>query len=109
MDVLSPVIANALRGRALDLTSRSLGLECLKLMGDRLLLKGRDAVGEIDPECALPLGAIERAALWQAARWINEGSTAANPARCRTHWPSFTAWHAPAACRSTWLRFLRRR
>lgn len=73
MDLLPPVMANALRGRALDPTSRNLGLECLKLMGDRLLLaKGQDAEGDIDPECALPLGANERVAHWHAARWINE-------------------------------------
>jgi hypothetical protein len=74
MDALPPVIANAMRGRALDPASRNLGLECLKLMGDRLLLaKGQDSEGDIDPSCALPLGANERVALWQTARWINEG------------------------------------
>jgi hypothetical protein len=73
MDLLPPVIANAMRGRALDPASRNLGLECLKLMGDRLLLaKGQDSEGDIDPSGTLPLGANERAALWQAARWINE-------------------------------------
>ena len=74
MDALPPVIANAMRGRALDPASRSLGLECLKLMGDRLLLaKGQDPEGDIDPSYAVPLGANERATMWQAARWINEG------------------------------------
>lgn len=74
MNALAPVIANAMRGRALDPASRNLGLECLKLMGDRLLLaRGQDAEGDIDPSCALPLGANERAAMWQAARWINQG------------------------------------
>jgi len=74
MDVLPPVIVNALRGRALTPAARSIGLECLKLMGDRLLLaKGQDAEGDVDPSCAVPLGANERATLWQAARWINEG------------------------------------
>ena len=64
MDLLPPVIANAMRGRALDQTTPVLGLECLKLMGDRLLLaKGQDAEGDIDPSCALPLGANEWAAL----------------------------------------------
>jgi hypothetical protein len=80
MDLLPPIVANAMRGRALDPASRDLGLECLKLMGDRLLLaKGQDAEGDIDPECALPLGANERVALWQAARWINEGIDARQP------------------------------
>lgn len=82
MDVLPPVIANAMRGRALDHESRGIGRECLKLMGDRLLLaKGRDSDGEIDPECALPLGANERAVLWQAARWINEGIDSRQPGK----------------------------
>ncbi|KGM35316.1 hypothetical protein [Inquilinus limosus] len=82
MDALPPVIANALRGRALGSEARNVGLECLKLMGDRLLLaKGQDAEGDIDPSCALPLGANERAALWQAARWINEGIDKREPAR----------------------------
>ena len=80
MDVPPPVIANAMRGRALDPTTRNLGLECLKLMGDRLLLaKGQDPDGDIDPECALPLGANERAALWQAARWINQAVDSRTP------------------------------
>jgi hypothetical protein len=82
MDLLPPVVANAMRGRALDQASRTLGLECLKLMGDRLLLaKGQDAGGDIDPECALPLGANERVALWQAARWINEGIDSRKPGK----------------------------
>ncbi|MGL4968197.1 MAG: hypothetical protein ACRC67_43685 [Inquilinus sp.] len=46
MDVLRPVIANAMRGRALNLTSRNLGLECLKLMSNRLLLAMGLAVAE---------------------------------------------------------------
>lgn len=80
MDALPPVIANAMRGRMLDKSSRALGLECLKLMGDRLLLaKGQDPEGDIDPGCAVPLGANERAALWQAARWINEGIDSREP------------------------------
>ncbi|MGF6227920.1 hypothetical protein QFZ27_001875 [Inquilinus ginsengisoli] len=82
MDVLPLVIANAMRGRALDPTSRSVGLECLKLMGDRLLLaKGQDPEGDIDPSCTVPLGANERATLWQAARWINEGIDSREPGK----------------------------
>jgi hypothetical protein len=82
MDALPSVIANAMRGRALSQSARSIGLECLKLMGDRLLLaKGQDAEGDIDPSCALPLGANERATLWCAARWINEGIDRREPSK----------------------------
>ncbi|MGL4965185.1 MAG: hypothetical protein ACRC67_28425 [Inquilinus sp.] len=82
MDLLPPVIANAMRGRALDLTSRNLGLECLKLMGDRLRLAwGQDPEGDVDPDYAMPLGANERAALWQAACWINDGIDSRQPGK----------------------------
>lgn len=82
MDALPSTVANAMRGRALDQSARNLGLECLKLMGDRLLLaKGQDAEGDIDPSCALPLGANERATLWFAARWINEGIDSRQPGK----------------------------
>lgn len=94
MDVLPPVVANAMRGRALDRSSRAVGLECLKLMGDRLLLaKGQDPEGDIDPSCAVPLGANERAGLWQAARWINEGVDSREPRKLQE---ALTALHGMA-------------
>jgi hypothetical protein len=82
MDTLPPVIANALRGRALDQLSRQVGRECLKLMGDRLrLARGQDPDGGVDPNYAMPLGANERATLWQAARWINDGIDSREPGK----------------------------
>jgi hypothetical protein len=51
-------------------------------MGDRLLrARGQDREGDIDPACAMPLGANERAAFWQAARWINEGIAGREPSK----------------------------
>ncbi|WP_343711929.1 hypothetical protein [Inquilinus sp.] len=94
MDLLPPVVANALRGRALDAECRNLGLECLKLMGDRMLLaKGQDPEGDIDPRYAQPLGANERATIWQAARWINEGVDSRQPAKLQE---ALTALHGMA-------------
>ncbi|WP_343714029.1 hypothetical protein [Inquilinus sp.] len=94
MDLLPPVVANALRGRALDAASRNLGLQCLKLMGDRMLLaKGQDPEGDVDPSYAMPLGANERATMWQAARWINEGVDSRQPARLQD---ALTALHGMA-------------
>lgn len=80
MDALPSVVANALRGRALGSAAQNIGLECLKLMGDRLLrARGQDQEDDIEPACAMPLGANERAALWQAAKWINEGIAGREP------------------------------
>lgn len=81
-DPIPPIMANARRGQVLSPLIRSLGLESILIMSDRLqLARGLDAEGEVDEEQAVPLGVNERAVFWQACRWINSGIDQREPLR----------------------------
>ncbi len=76
MDVLPPVVANAMRGRAPRPLRAGPDWARMSEADGRPAPPGEgpDAEGDIDPELCPPRSApMSGATLWQAARWINEG------------------------------------